>query len=1584
MQEPNWGVFSAKFNGKETATFQWLCYLLFCQEFKLPLGVNRYANHAGIESDPIKVGDDFIGWQAKFYTTSLSRHTKELISAIDSAKKNHPELTKIIFYLNKDFGQSKGGSPAKGKGDIEKHAKENGIEITWNNSGFFETPFVSIENATIAKHFFRMDKSVFNLIDELNTHTESILGLIQDRIEFGEEKISLDRKSTLETLVKSTEGHTPVILSGEGGVGKTVVIKKFYDQLKNQAPFFVFKSTEFNRVNINELTKQYGDFTALDLINAFSDTETKYIVFDSAEKLADINDQTVFEEFLTLLLKNKWKIIFTTRRNYLGDLKNVLIDLYHTSFQSIDISLLTEAEVRKLSIAHNFNLPTNTRMLNILCNPFYLNEYLQNYTSIKKDITYTDFKKVLWDKQIARSTIHAKNIHIRRTECFIGLAKKRANEGNFFIKSDGFDQDALSALMKDEIIGYDEDTLGYFIAHDIYEEWALERLIEASFLQFSELIDFYNSIGSSLPIRRAYRSWLSNKLIVDVKSVKALIEKTVSNVQIDSHWRDEALVSVLLSDDIQSFVGVFENNLLKNNAELLIKVTFLLRIACKEVDETMLKLLGIRENSRSALVTLFTKPKGSGWDYIIDFINKHKTELGTHHINSILPVLKDWISKNRSGATTKNASQVALYYYDQFAGHGGFGYGSGSQQLKNGIINSILNGATEIKDELSTIANEVIDNKQTDHRDKYTELVNAMLSSALNSVEVARAIPKEMLKLADLFWTKEMNEDERFSARVGVEESFGITEHRQEYSPSSSFQTPIFMLLKYAPVETLDFILAFTNKCVEAYSKSDLSKNEIQEVVIHLDEDTSIKQYLSDRLWEMYRGTHVSTGLLESMHMALEKWLLEYVKIASKDVPEAMCMYLLKNSKSASISAVVVSVVLANSEELFNVAAVLFKTKEFFLYDSHRLLKDQTQKGTLTMMKDAYSLGNYENELHQNERIQACDESQRSHTLENQALFYQWFQVNDQTKEEVKRRQDIIWAIWDDYYAQLPPKGKETNDDKIWRLYLSRMDSRKMKPTTERKDGKTLISFNPQIDPELKAYSEAGLQESQDAMKHASLMVWASRAWRNEDNVKEYPQYIDKPSVVIEEVKEVLEDFKNASHSVRVFLDRTTPAYACAYLIRDNFDVLTQDEKNFCKDILLEYASLSMRDDYDYQYGDGLDAAINILPLLLGIEQKDDVTIKTILFMTLFNQTSTGSSQHMYGFAAMAILHRLWDIDPSLADSMFSGYLLLAPAHDNLREEVMNTNIANKIYTTTSGQVSSVLAEKYKEDIERVINKRVEFDELVDVDKYEIHILELAFELIPYKTENTSHKKFLDLVLPIFSAKLLDDDEMDYTTAYRFMDKFANFVLTTSSDDIGRYLKPFVDQFSNSRNMGDLLKRFISVQDRLSNYDEFWVVWGIFYDSVVRLSKEVQFRRDAKTIICSYLFATGSWKTEAREWHNFKDKEKNFFEKVSRDMGHHPATIYAISELLEGIGSNFTDDGITWLSDIINNNPNLHTEDLEVNTVYNIENIVRRFALSNRQKLRASQPLKMQVLAILDFIIQKGSVVGYLTREDIL
>ena len=78
------------------------------------------------------------------------------------------------------------------------------------------------------------------------------------------------------------------------------------------------------------------------------------------------------------------------------------------------------------------------------------------------------------------------------------------------------------------------------------------------------------------------------------------------------------------------------------------------------------------------------------------------------------------------------------------------------------------------------------------------------------------------------------------------------------------------------------------------------------------------------------------------------------------------------------------------------------------------------------------------------------------------------------------------------------------------------------------------------------------------------------------------------------------------------------------------------------------------------------------------------------------------------------------------------------------------------------------------------------------------------------------------------------------------------------------------------------------------------------------------------------------------------------------------------------------EDGVFWISSILQKNQTLFTKELEINTIFYIENIVRRYILNNRHKVKTSKQIKNQILVILNFLLERGSVTGYILREDIL
>lgn len=1028
MQEVNWGSFRAKFNGKEQKTFEFLSYLLFCNEFDLRTGIFRYKNQAGIETEPILVDGEWVGFQAKFYDTKLSDNKADITDSIQKAKEHNPNLQKLLFYTNQEFSENtrKGQQKEpKYKKVIEEYARLRGIQIVWRVPSNFEAQLALDKNKSIAEYFFSIDKGIIDFIEELFQHTQSILSPISSNIHFRGAEIKIDRSSTLRNLTTTLDASTVVIVSGEGGVGKTAVIKDFYNQLHEDIPFFVFRGTEFNVAHINLLFHSYGTFTLKDFVEEFTDFNEKYIIIDSAEKLSDIEDQAAFQEFLAVLLKNGWRIIFTTRYSYLDDLRFQLFEVYRLTYQVLNIEKLGLAELVEYSEEQSFKLSESEKMLVLLQNPFYLNEYLQSYESVEGTTNTSDFKSILWRKLI-RASYTQNNIHIRREECFLRIARNRAEQGHFFVKADGCEDEILRRLETDEIIKQDPSTGRYFITHDIYEEWALDKLVERSFLSTEDHEDFFRSLGSSLPIRRAFRAWLSDKLFQNPAQVKLLVEATINDDNVESFWKDEVLIASLLSEYAETLFRLFESALLEDGQKLLLRIVFLLRIACKEIDESLLQNLGLQKTDGIILNTLFTRPKGSGWNSTINFIHAHLAELGLQHMQIIRPLLNDWVNKHKEGETTKNASHIGLYYYSEINKKGDFRYGSRDKN-RDQLFHVILQGASEIKDELSAIFEEVIRENQTGYTGKHYALVQTVLTSLIDSIEVIKCLPKQVLRLADLFWFQTHQYQFGHPANR-IDESFCLEANHLDYFPASAYQTPIFQLLRFFPRETLDFILAFTNKTVECYANSDLD-GQIQQVNAILDETQTIKQYISDRLWCMYRGTQVAPTLLESIHMALEKWLLDYAKAYPQDNLEMICKYLIRNSRSASITAVVVSAVLANPQKLFNIAAILFQTKGFFLYDTSRMLHDQSAESLY-----AISYGTGDNGLYVDERINTCEDRHRKLSLEHIALNYQFFKSEEESDEEVERRQKVLWSIFDHYYDELPNKENETASDKTWQL----------------------------------------------------------------------------------------------------------------------------------------------------------------------------------------------------------------------------------------------------------------------------------------------------------------------------------------------------------------------------------------------------------------------------------------------------------------------------------------------------------------------------------------------------------------------
>jgi tRNA A37 threonylcarbamoyladenosine biosynthesis protein TsaE len=1563
----NWRVFNLKYDKRETWAFEHMSYLLFCLEFNNRVGLFRYKNQTGIETEPIEKEGKFYGFQSKYYTTSIADNKEDIIDSIKKAKSKNKQLDELFIYINQELSESttKDKKKPQYELDIDNAAKAAGINIQWRVPSHFELQLSLPENKYLHNIFFNLEPHEGDLLDEVYKHNENILQAIQTEISFGEKQIKIDRNSVVEAIANASQKKNNIVISGEGGCGKTSIFKEFYNSNFNKIPICVFKANELNVNHINDIFQFEHKFTFAQFLSAFNEEAIKVFVIDSAEKLAEISKNDILITLIQKLKESGWNIIFTTRYAYLNDLVFHIKENYQLSFDVHDISLISEDELKSISEESKVSLPENQKFLERLRNLFYLSEYVKQYSSIDKKGNFKDFIDLLWKKRIQNNIVQKDNLHLEREKCIIYIAKQRCETGRFYINADDLPQSALFQLKQDEILGYNDTHDGYFITHDIYEEWTLDKIVSRSFSNHSNTKQFFDELGNSLPIRRAFRFWLSDHLSDNSKEIETFIQGAFTNNEVTQFWKDEILISVLLSDYSETFFKFFENEIVANDFKILKRILFLLRIACTDISSI--------QNIE------IIKPKGKGWEEVIALIYKYKSSFFDNNLKIVLPVLTDWCDFNKKGATTRSTGLLALSLIQKTETDENFFIQDVAEEK---LLKIVFNAAHELQTELKEIFDKVIANKWTDHRNPYEGLCSKILEKPYIATELIRTQPLSVIQLCDLFWQKQPKKHDRYGYdRDTMESKYGLAEkHSFNYFPSSANQTPIQWLLQVAFYETLDFIIDFTNKSVESYSQSDYGKKDVVKITLYINEK-EVTQYSSWAIWSMYRGngSPVVPSVLQSMHMALEKILLEFAQVSKSEIIQKILFKILLQSKSASLTSVVCSIVLANPDKFYDTAMILFKTIDLFHLDTVRSTNE-------FQVKSLYSIGNgmdrLRDVLYTDERIKTLEDKHRNSNLESMFLNYQLFGVKGFTEEQNTEFIEKLYEIIDQH------KSNATTN-KSFGIVLARMDRRNLIPkVTEQDDNKLLIEFSPkELSDDLKKKSEQANNQYQEVFKYTSLRMWSDFliGGRSQNKTAKQEEYDGNPLLALSETKQLIEELK-AGRNAMGMMDYSIPAFSCAKLLIEHKDKLSNEDKVFCKEIILSTISNLFADNYDYQISDGVEASIHAIPTVVNEHPDEAESFVLLMVITLFDEMPLGQYKRICDYVIEAIhKSKLWEQNHKIAQSILFGYIKLRPLYKKITDEKRKERRWGRI------PKSSILEELDKVNADFSF-ENIQFD-INDIASLDIHDLEIVYQLIPPDTKDKIHLDIFAKSLPILAPQLLmdrrrykDESESDsniYVIRQHIFKKFAYFILQREISEIDGFIKPFKDSFSSTEETASFIEELVSAEDILFKPEQFWHIWSGLYPKIKELCNDPR-AYNLDQVVINYLFAWRWWREGIEEWRSLKNENLFFYVNASKELGNIPSVFYSIAKVLNSVGTNFKDEGVDWIYTIVSNNNSLRLGDLESNTLYYLEKFLRKFVFINRQKIKEKIRLKNKIIPVLDFMIERGSIHAYLLRESIL
>lgn len=1552
--KPDWMVFAAKFSDNQEWNFEWLCYLLVCREYNRPFGLFRFRDQAAVETDPIHTQEgECVVWQAKYYNSSLTNKKSEILKCLDKINKYYENVDRLIFFTNLEWSQAKGKSP-KAKSEIEAKARGFGFEIEWRCRSYFDSPFVCDENYTISQHFFSYEMSNVELIRKKEEISIKVFGGVERSIDFNGNALVFDRAKLLKEI--ESQKDQVLVVAGEGGVGKTVEIANLYDSIGGEIPFYIFRGREFLIGDIDELFPHVG---AVAFMKAHRSGDRGIVVIDSAERLAEVDDLEPFELFLKLVVEEGWRVVLTTRAHYLEDLGFIL----HSNLGIVPAILYIDRigieELREASERFSFELPSDEKLLELVRIPFYLREYLAYHDDCSL-LDFPSFKSTLWKKVIRKSSQ-------RREQAFLSIARKRALQGSFYLNEGEIEAGMLEAFASDGILGVTAN--GYYIAHDIYEEWALEKLIDGAYASKDSIESFFETIGRTLPVRRSFRMWLSDRLLLSDPDVLSLVNEIWRGADLDSTWMDESIVSVLLSPHAKFFLEGFKNELLSDGYALLKKLLVILRVACKQVDRRLSFSVIGTDASDDAFDYLLTVPKGGGWEAIIQFLNNEFSILPKDLLVFCVPVLHDWSRSNNVNSAKRWCGLLALRTYKHSESEERY-YLSG--KLERMVVETVFACSSHISSELGVLIALISDEGYSSNHDPYHEFRKA-IPRDISAYPFVREFPTETMQLCEREWLDREGERDGFS-RYDLSTDFGLRNLTMDYYPSSAFQTPIGYLLMVSFEEALDFSLEVVDYCYDSYSKSELGIGEARETAVRMP-DGSLKNYrISERLWSMYRGISSGPHVLESIHMALESYFLRSGETLDSEVLTASLLRLIERSNSASILGLVSSIVAAFPKKTFKVAEVLFSSKELFYYDMVRCRRES----------GSFSAGYGEVQMmHARERRRSSSLKHRSFDLE--AILFQSLLYRDfgGPESEFEIRAASIFKQLDVFYGELPDFDEQVDDQKSWSICLGRMDTRKMKTRIVDQGDKRYYSFQPGLDPRVQAHSEDSIKDVNERMKFAPLSQWAQERF-NRKRVSGGLAYETDPLKALSDVKEYLEElWSGKSESVTALrIYRSLPAYVFSVFLRDFPELMKEDDLKLCRDVIFEFSELQFSSGYFPQMSDGVIAASLSLPYLYSKCPDDREKISGLVLRSILSLDGVGVAGFNDEDFGSALVSGFAEVDASLHENLICAYLLLKGSYLQFCRELRFKNFRAKRTGADEEDPFEVFCDVERESFDKFVLRGFEFSDIVGLDSIDLEVIEKAFCMIPYDFYLEEGVMLLEgLSIAYISKSLSSRSSLNTYSTYRFSRHFSKVVLGRE-DPIGRWFAFEVQSGSNLEIFSTILNALILVCDSEGWVDRFWSVWRLLRPLVLKIAESGGVWRYSEDVVKEYLFYGLIRVPDEIKWKGFNNYTPVFFSEMSKSLGHCSFALEAIVKFLDGVGRCYLSEGLDWVHASVCRQVG-ESRRGSAETVFYMERFVRRYLFENRTLVKKSKSKKDRFVEVLDFLASKKSVVGYLVRESI-
>lgn len=1419
---------------------------------------------------------------------------------------------------------------------------------------------------TVAAHFES------GVIHRLVEHSELLLKRVRSTLG---PQLHLPRSDIVGELAAAFVQQSFTLVTGVAGVGKSSAALVALQQVLGGAPLFLFQATEFGRGHIDHAFADLRVTESLSRISSlFALHPRKFMLIESVERLLESAQRDAFFMLLSKLAEDEtWRVVLTCRQHAAGQIQDAFLTPLGLDCRSLTVPLLNDAELDAILC----QLPllrivaTHPRTRELLRNPWFLDKACTvdwSKESTSEPLDQRRLRDLMWRQVIVREDVRTGGIHLQRDRCFREIAVRRARSLQSFVSITAGEKMAVQALVADELLVQEPATGAMAPAHDVLEDWALVRWVAAIFGSCGqESKRFFEALGHEFAIRRAYRQWLQETLACrDIGSIRAFVDAVIASCDVPPYWKDETIVSVLLSDDSPQFIAEHESALLANSKAQLKTVIHLLRIACKRPNPFW-------DLSEAVLGRVFGDthlvPEGHAWSAIIRLIHRNFSYFKKDDLPLLLGLLDDWKAsanwQNPLPDPAREVGLIALSFWSKLDDH--YHWKEALERLASLILTVPQAVPNEFKVFLKT-------ETESDARSHRGEILEKKLLASFECAAACRSHPGLVAAFAEKKWGLDQSPKRSpyDSGAVDMNEHFGLrTALRLDFLPASALQGPFWALLQKHPDVGIGLILKLSNVATERFVQDGLDARYDQgpiEIEMDFGDGVTCKQWANPRLWLLFREGMPGPYVLESALMALEKYLLD-LAAAGHDLRDVTRKLILK-SNSVAVTAVVASVATAHPHKVGDTALALLRTPEFFELDLQRYVHDP-----ISNVLGDWGLNPLKKVYH-NERVESGKLPHRRRNLEALACELQTGPLREQ-----------VWKIIDEFKAQLPPPDQQTEELKMWRLRFHRMDLRNFKVQERLESGRVLYTAGaPEPDvAEVVEKNAPALRANEEA---TSVVVWGMSVFEGRDLEKFDPKSWRE---MLEKAQRLAREHENQD-ALQILSHEGGPGYVAAICVRDHWKDLTLEEKRWCRDFLLSKVMADKDATNEFMRVQRFSmssavAAARVLPILL--DEADEATTERVREAIV--AAITHAVEEVRNYAAVSIGWYLWERDTALASACIAGLLDFAQLERRSYGlwRWQNFSSRGSLHDLVWTQIGSVR--------ERIAARKP----LAERRWYRFSVSEsFSASVLPLVANIVSQQQARPLAQQIYTQiaesfahswkrehRRRHQEHRNYQAESALKTQFANFVVRCEPSVAAKLWAPFGKAIKDhAEEVAEVFEGLIVAEDTAHKGQAFWNLWedtkeGLF--SVPDWQQELKRERAGLAKLASALLLDGvSWKEDARDWKPLHGHENKIRDFISAG-GNAPCVCRSLVRLLDGIGAFLLPGACLWLDEALRDgNPSEMIGNR--NSLFSLSRILTPLVFSRTAVLRNNGALRDATLRILDAMVDQGSSAAFRMRDFLI